>query len=193
MSKRQTQILEAATRLIARTGVRGLRVEELAAEASVSTGLIYYHFGDRAGLMRRTLAFINDRAEHYTEPEGGAAEDPRTHLEQMLLLELRDEPGVVENSTAWGEFQASAKFDPELREQLRRATAEWVEYAADLIRAAQDAGTVRAEVTAPAAAERLTSLVEGLSGRWLAGSLELERARGLLREAYELELGPSGN
>ncbi|GGR67514.1 putative transcriptional regulator, TetR family protein [Streptomyces aureoverticillatus] len=189
MSKRQTQILEAATRLIARSGVRGLRVEELAAEASVSTGLIYYHFGDRAGLMRRTLAFISDRAERYTEPAASPAADPRDHLEQMLLLELRDDPEVVENSTAWGEFQASAKFDPELREQLSRATAEWVEYAADLIRAAQDAGTVRDDVAAPAAAERLTSLVEGLSGRWLAGSMELARARALLGEAFALELG----
>ncbi|MBQ7804780.1 MAG: TetR family transcriptional regulator, partial [Rhodococcus sp.] len=33
MSNRQTQILEAAVRVIAQHGVRGLRVETLAAEA----------------------------------------------------------------------------------------------------------------------------------------------------------------
>ncbi|MZE52785.1 TetR family transcriptional regulator, partial [Streptomyces sp. SID5770] len=47
MASRSTQILEAAARVIARRGVRGLRVEELAAEAGVSTALIYYHFKDR--------------------------------------------------------------------------------------------------------------------------------------------------
>ncbi|WP_329395970.1 TetR/AcrR family transcriptional regulator [Streptomyces melanogenes] len=190
MSTRQQLILETATRLIARRGVRGLRVEELAAEASVSTGLIYYHFGDRAGLMRRTLEFINERAERYTEPAASPRTDPRRHLEEMLLLELQDDPMVVENSTAWGEFRASARFDPELREQLRESTARWVEYAADLVRRAQEAGTVRDEVVAADAAERITALVEGLSERWLTGTLTLERARDLLRDALVLELGP---
>lgn len=40
------------------------------------------------------------------------------------------------------------------------------------------------------AAERLTALVEGLSERWLSGSLELERARALLEGAVDAELGP---
>ncbi|PKV83722.1 TetR/AcrR family transcriptional regulator [Streptomyces sp. TLI_146] len=191
MSTRQQLILETATRLIARRGVRGLRVEELAAEASVSTGLVYYHFGDRAGLMRRTLEFINERAERYTEPSASPRTDPRRHLEEMLLLELQDDPVVVENSTAWGEFRASARFDADLREQLRESTARWVEYAADLVRRAQEAGTVRDEVVAADAAERITALVEGLSERWLTGTLTLERARGLLRDALVLELGPA--
>lgn len=48
VADRQSLILEAAVRVIARNGVRGLRVEELASEAGVSTALIYYHFKDRA-------------------------------------------------------------------------------------------------------------------------------------------------
>ncbi|TJZ50361.1 TetR/AcrR family transcriptional regulator [Streptomyces piniterrae] len=192
-SNRQKSILEAATRLIARSGVRGLRVEELAAEAGVSTGLIYYHFGDRAGLMRRTLEFINERAERYTEPSASPRTDPRAYLEEMLLLELQDLPAVVENSTAWGEFRASAMFDAELREQLREATAQWSDDASDFIRRAQDAGTARDDVVATDAAERLTALVEGLSERWLTGAIPLERARELLRGALELELGPAGS
>lgn len=90
-----------------------------------------------------------------------------------------------------GEFRASARFDPDLREQLRESTARWVEYAADLIQRAQQAGTARDEVVAPDAAERITALVEGLSERWLTGTLTLKRARGLLRDALVLELGPA--
>ena len=51
MSDRRTQIMQAAVRVIARDGVRGLRVEKLAAEAGVSTALIYYHFHDRDGIV----------------------------------------------------------------------------------------------------------------------------------------------
>ncbi|MYS06337.1 TetR family transcriptional regulator, partial [Streptomyces sp. SID6041] len=107
---RRTAILEGAARVIARRGVRGLRVEELAVEAGVSTALIYYHFKDRAGILRHTLEFISDRADRYTAADEDAAEafDPRRELERSLLLEFQDLPEVRENSTAWGELRASA-------------------------------------------------------------------------------------
>ncbi|MFD9125344.1 TetR/AcrR family transcriptional regulator [Kitasatospora sp. NPDC059571] len=187
MSDRRTEILRAATRVIARRGVRGLRVEELAAEAAVSTSLIYYHFGDRAGILRRTLEFINDRADRYTAERipGNDPSGPRNDLEQALLLELQDIPEVRENSTAWGELRASTVFDPDLRKELARATHTWVHEIAELLGRANPAGTAPAHA---AAAERLTALLEGLSVRWLSGSLPLQHARRLLREAIEVEL-----
>ncbi|MEV6579768.1 TetR/AcrR family transcriptional regulator [Streptomyces sp. NPDC051582] len=187
MSDRRTEILRAATRVIARRGVRGLRVGELAAEAGVSTSLIYYHFTDRAGILRRTLEFISDRADRYTAERvpGLDSVDPRTELRQVLLLELQDTPEVRENSTAWGELRASAVFDADLREDVARATHTWVHEIADLLAHARPLGTAPAHA---AAAERLTALLEGLSVRWLSGSLPLEHARRLLGDAIEVEL-----
>ena len=187
MADRRTTILEAATRVIARRGVRGLRVEELAAEAGVSTSLIYYHFTDRAGILRKTLEFIGERAERYTtEREPGAAPlAPRDELAATLLLELQDTPAVRENSTAWGELRASAVFDSDLREDLAKATLEWVQEIAELLGRARPSGTAPAHA---AAAERLTALLEGLSVRWLSGSLPLEHARELMVSAIDLEL-----
>lgn len=176
--------------MIARRGVRGLRVGELAAEAGVSAALIYYHFADRAALLRETLGFIGDRAERYTTERGAAEcrpDDPRDDLVQALLLELQDTPEVRENSTAWGELRASAVFDGDLREDLARATHAWVHEIAMLLGQADPAGTAPAHA---AAAERLTTLLEGLSVRWLSGSLPLEQAQRVLREAVEAELTP---
>ncbi|WP_033330544.1 TetR/AcrR family transcriptional regulator [Streptomyces novaecaesareae] len=187
MASRKTSILEAAARVIARRGVRGLRVEELAAEAGVSTALIYYHFKDRTGILRQTLEFINDRAERYTTDR--AADAPpltaREELEQTLLLELQDTVEVRENSTAWGELRASAVFDDTLREDLARATRIWVQEIAELL------GVVRPMSSAVAlagAAERLTALLEGLSTRWLSGSLPLAHARTLMADAIDAEV-----
>ncbi|OKJ14090.1 TetR/AcrR family transcriptional regulator [Kitasatospora sp. CB01950] len=187
MASRKTSILEASARVIARRGVRGLRVEELAAEAGVSTALIYYHFKDRTGILRQTLEFINDRAGRYTAVrEAGAPPlGPREELEHALLLELQDVPEVRENSVAWGELRASAVFDDSLREDLARATLVWVQEIAELL------GRVRPMTPAPelaAAAERLTALLEGLSMRWLSGTLPLTHARTLLGEAITTEL-----
>lgn len=188
MSERQSLILQAAVRVIARDGVRGLRVEKLAAEAGISTALIYYHFGDRAGLLRRTLEFINDCAATYTQGAATAAADPRAELELLLLLELQDTTAVRENSTAWGELRASAIFNDDLRQPLGESTSKWVDEIADVIRRAQTAELASSLVDPVDAAERLTTLVEGLSNRWLSGSMTMDRAQALLRGAITVEL-----
>ncbi|MFF7443497.1 TetR/AcrR family transcriptional regulator [Streptomyces sp. NPDC008122] len=184
---RRAAILEGAARVIARRGVRGLRVEELAAEAGVSTALVYYHFKDRAGVLRHTLEFIGDRAERYTAATEGATgpSDPRQELERSLLLEFQDTPEVRENSTAWGELRASAIFEPDLRADLARASLTWVHDVAALL--AQVCPHVPAPVLT-ASAERLTALLEGLSTRWLSGALPSPHARELLREALSVEI-----
>ncbi|MFK3730338.1 TetR/AcrR family transcriptional regulator [Streptomyces sp. NPDC088090] len=187
MRDRRTAILEAAARVVARRGVRGLRMEELATEAGVSTALVYYHFKDRAGVLRHTLEFISDRADRYTsDGDGGRGPlDAREALEQSLLLEFQDLPEVRENSTAWGELRASAVFEPELRGDLARATLAWIHDVADLL------SRVRPTAPAPtltASAERLTGLLEGLSTRWLSGALPLTHARGLVKEAVAVEI-----
>ncbi|WP_330333417.1 TetR/AcrR family transcriptional regulator [Streptomyces sp. NBC_00536] len=190
MADRQVLILEAAVRVIARSGVRGLRVEELAAEAEVSTALIYYHFKDRAGLIRRTLDFISARATGYTDEAHSGARDARALLLQLLLGELQDTARVRENSIAWGELRASAIFDGDLRETLARSTRTWCRDTADAVADAQAAGLAELRADPEDVAERLTALVEGLSERWLSGSLTVERARALLRGAVDAELGP---
>ncbi|MFD9797132.1 TetR/AcrR family transcriptional regulator [Streptomyces sp. NPDC059070] len=189
MRDRKTGILEAAARVIARRGVRGLRVEELAAEAGVSKALVYYHFGDRARLLRHTLHFIGDRAERdarrpASEPAG--PEDRVRELEDRLLHQLQDVPEVREKRVAWGELRSGAVFEPELREGLEQASGEWTREVADLLADAAP-GAPRGAPTA--AAERLTILLEGLSTRWLIGGLPVGHARALLREAIRAEVG----
>ncbi|WP_223263768.1 TetR family transcriptional regulator C-terminal domain-containing protein [Rhodococcus sp. MTM3W5.2] len=89
-----------------------------------------------------------------------------------------------------GELRASAVFSDDLREPLRATTQAWAHDAETLIRRAQTAGRADPEANPADAAERLTSLVEGLSERWLSGSMALDRARELLAGAIIVELGP---
>ncbi|WP_067542859.1 TetR/AcrR family transcriptional regulator [Nocardia crassostreae] len=187
MSERQTQILEAAVRVIAQDGVRGLRIEKLAAAAGVSTALIYYHFKDRAGVLYAALEHINHRAQTYTD-RAFSAGGPRERIEAMLLLELQDTAHVRETSIAWGELRASAVFNPDLRAPLRATTNSWNADVEVLIKEGQDTGVFAPTLDAAAIAERLTTFVEGLSERWHSESLALDRARELLSGAIALEL-----
>jgi AcrR family transcriptional regulator len=189
MPSRQVAILEAAARLIALRGVRGLRMEELAAEAGVSGGLLYYHFTDRATLLRRTLEFINERARAYTEDRIPDGTSSRVRLEQTLLLEVQDDAAVIENSAAWGELRASALFEPELRDPLRESTAEWNAGVAELIDAIREEESLPSGQSSADTAARLTALVEGLSQRWLSQSIDVAEAQRLLRASLDVELG----
>ena len=185
---RRTAILQAAVRAVARRGTRGLRVQELSREAGVSTALIYYHFGDRAGLLRETLEFVNERAGRYTEEAISESTDALRELELTLLLELQDRAEVVENSTAWGELRSSAVFERVLQEPLRASTATWNREIAAAIRRVQRDEAASPEIVPEDAAERLTALVEALSERWLSQSITLERARTLMADAIKREL-----
>jgi AcrR family transcriptional regulator len=185
---RKTEILDAACRVIARRGVRGLRMEELAREAGVSVALIYYHFDDRENLIRRTLEYVDERAADYATPNSAHPGSPAKRLVAALVGEIQEDPRVRQNSAVWGEVRASAWFDETVREPVERLTGEWITWVADEIERGQRDGTITGDVDARAAAERLTALVEGVSGRWLAGSLSVERARALICGGVEREL-----
>ena len=182
MSDRRAAILDAAIAVIARRGVRGLRVEQVATEAGVATSLLYYYFDNRNGLVRATLDHANERAARTTV--GGAT--GREAVERSVLAEFDAEARAT--SVVWGEVLASAVFEPELRDQLGEATGAWNALVADAIRAGIEDGSIAACEDASAVAERLTALVEGLSARWLAGLTTRERARELLAAAIAAEL-----
>jgi len=186
VSDRRSAILDAAIAVIARRGVRGLRVEEVAAEAGVATSLLYYYFDNRNGLVRATLDHANERAATKLAPDEVSG---REAVERTLLGELDGGAGVRDTSVVWGEVLASAVFEPDLRDQLREATGKWNELVAGAIRGGLADGSIRAGIDADACAERLTALVDGLSARWLAGVVTREDAQALLAGAIALELG----
>jgi len=188
VADRKTAILDAAIAVIARNGVRGLRVEDVAETAGVAVSLLYYHFGTRNGLVRAALDHANERAASQcarVEESCGYA-----RVRRMLLSEFDDLPHVRETSVVWGEVLASAVFDSELRDQLRAANDSWVALVARRIGDGQSDGSVRSDCDRWACAECLTSLVDGLSARWLAGLLDREHACELLDRAISRTLRP---
>lgn len=181
-SDSRTAILAAAARIIATRGVRGMRVEEVAAEAGVSAPLLYYHFHSRSGLVKAALEAASEQAPS-TALRGGAVPAGATAYEAVeaaLLGELGEDPTVRHNASVWGEVSASAVFDPELREDVARVTRTWRDEVAEGIRAGIADGSIRKGIDAAEEAEVLITLVDGLCARWLAGTIERDRAQELL-------------
>jgi AcrR family transcriptional regulator len=178
--ERREAILVAAARVIARSGVRGLRVEEVASEAGVSPPLLYYHFASRQGLIRAALERASDKAPSAVLRAEPGGRNGYEAVEAALLAELDEERAVRDNAIVWGEVSATAVFEPELREDVKRVTDTWSATVADAVRRGMEDGSVRSGIDADQAAEVLITLVDGLCNRWLAGAMERERARELL-------------
>lgn len=179
---RRRAILDAAITVIARSGVRGFRVEQVAEEAQVAVSLLYYYFRNRNGLVQAALEHVNERAEAVVH--GG--ESGREAVERTLLAEL--DGSSRDTSAVWGEVLASAVFEPDLRDGLRAAADAWTGLITAAIEAGREDGSISEDVDARASAERLISLVEGLSSRWLAEITTREQAQRLLADAIALEL-----
>jgi TetR/AcrR family transcriptional regulator, multidrug resistance operon repressor len=55
---KETQILEAALRLIAEVGLAGLKMADLAKAAGVATGTVYIYFADKPALISRLYVYL---------------------------------------------------------------------------------------------------------------------------------------
>lgn len=183
-------ILDAATAAILRDGVRGLRVEQVARDAGVSTPLLYYHFKDRAGLVRAALDHSNAQAPSTAVLKAAHAATGRARVTEALRAEFDDSPAVRRNTVIWNEVTALAAFDHELRADVVRVTQGWARKVAAAIREGIADGSISGRVDPDLAAHALTSLCDGLSVRWLAGALELSDARRQLQFALDAVLGP---
>lgn len=178
---RKQLILDSAISVIARHGVRGLRVEEVAAEAGVAVSLIYYHYESRDGLVRAALDRANEIADANISGSRTVSSDGYGRTLEILEAELADDEGVREISIVWGEVLASAVFDDGFRDQIREANDKWTALVADVIRGGQEDGSIRKALDPVTAASSLTGFVDGLSSRWIADLISREEALELLR------------
>jgi len=194
---RRSALLDAAVAEIARSGTRGLRVEAVAKRAGVSTALIYHHFTDRSTLLHGALEHIGIRADKFTMPRAGSG---REMVIEMLLSEIHDDDEVRVNAAAWGELRGEAIFDVSLRRLTAGLTQRWADDVATHVRSGYADGSIRTErSTASRCADesradelgvQLTTVVEGISARWLTGQVTTARARDHLRTIIDALLGP---
>ncbi|MFJ6417175.1 TetR/AcrR family transcriptional regulator [Paeniglutamicibacter sp. NPDC091659] len=175
------RILEACSICIARDGVRGMRVQDVCKQAGISTGLVYYHFTDRDGLLAATLEYVNVDSVAQREESIAGGNESYGLLRELLLAEIQDDEFVRAKSIVWNEIKAIAVFEPPLAEHLAGSTAAWQLHVAELVSGHTGTEVGQCQETALL----LTSLVEGLSSRWLSNQLDSAAARAALERGME--------
>jgi len=156
-NERRAELAAAAARVIARSGVSGATMREVAAEAGWTTGALTHHFSDKRDLLEFTLATSLEQRRERRER--------RRHLppEDALRATLVDALPITEASrlhwTVTVAFCAQATGDPGLAATQRDAYREFRADVAHLVTAAERVPPDSAE----AEAERLIALLDGIA------------------------------
>lgn len=184
------QILDAAEHVFQRRGVSRTSLQEIALEAGLTRGAIYWHFQNKADvfdamMQRVTLPMV---ANFNSQPEVEAA-DPLQHLRRNVATAFHQ---TVHDQQVRRVFEIAShkvEYVDELQALRERHIRERGECLGDLHRMltlAVAAGQLPATVSVPGATVGLHALIDGLMHNWLLNpeSFDLEVVGAQALDAY---------
>ncbi|CAN5838470.1 MAG: TetR/AcrR family transcriptional regulator [Ilumatobacteraceae bacterium] len=157
---RRQQIIEATHRVTLERGLHDVRMQDVADELHVSSGLIHYHFATKDELIE---AMLRDTAEREVAGVEAAlrrvtsAEEKLAALIEIYLPSIKRDPSWVMWIDAWGE----ALRDATVRRISEELDAAWVDLMTAVIAEGVDTG-VFASDDPGASAWRLCAVLDGL-------------------------------
>jgi AcrR family transcriptional regulator len=160
---RREEILDAATRIIARRGMDGATMQQIASETGLSVGALYRYYAGKSDLVRAVL----ERCESDHEAlfgEVGSDASPLTTLMGIGEAEWAHfhEADAREHFAMNLELALAAYRDPDgVGEDLDRFQTDLVESLRQLVEAAQASGELRTDIEATPLAYLMLALVMG--------------------------------
>lgn len=157
-AERKEQILQAAERVFTREGLTNARMEQIAAEAGLSVGILYHYFEDRDDLIYQLLLALTEQ-DLATYPKLlQAPGSARQKIEQILTVEVDRTLAIAPLFYA---LYARALTEPAMRAHLRRYYEQYVGIFTTLVEQAVAQGELR-PVHPPTAGRMLVALYMGM-------------------------------
>jgi len=175
VAERRQALLDAATTVIARDGVRAASTRAIVREADMSLASFHYAFESHTELMRHVVErVLVDEVHSVTEVLAGAAErtDGPTTLPELLGAALDAFVAAVEADPAREqailELHQYALREPELADLVRAEYAAYDEAAAGVLVAAAAATGTRWTRPVDELARYVVTMTDGLTTSWLS-------------------------
>ncbi|WP_175412445.1 TetR/AcrR family transcriptional regulator [Streptomyces sp. TRM64462] len=147
--ERRQRIVDAAIRVVGRSGIAGLSHRAVAAEADVPLGSTTYHFKTLDDLLVAALRQANEGFAKVVRAHGGALADPDRDLAAELA---RLTGGWLDGDRTGAELEYELYLAALRRPALRPVAAEWCEEVTALL----------AHRTDPRTARTLVALLDGI-------------------------------
>lgn len=163
-------ILDAALKVFSRQGYTATRLEDVAQEAGITRGAIYWHFASKADLYNAIVSDANVRSNDVVNravAEGGTFLDICRRV-MIALLEYVEEDETFHSVMEL--MLLKTELVPELEEGMQvkaEATRALMTVLSKFFRRAIERGEVRADLDPVIGAESMFTYVNGIALTWL--------------------------
>ncbi len=200
LAERRAQLVEAALRIAAQSGVEAVTIRAVAHEAGVSLGTVHYCFRDKDELLDAMGQSIN--VEAFDQIRAAILDGAQQGLDFPSLVRYCT-PALLVGLKRYRqvrllllEIATTGARNPSLRSTARTHLEQSTRTAEDLVRAVADAAGVQYAVDPRLIARVLTSLIDGVELAWLVDedderALEGFAALGDLLQSYVAVSTPS--
>jgi TetR/AcrR family acrAB operon transcriptional repressor len=164
------QLLDAALRVFGRQGYDATSLDDIAREAAVTRGAIYWHFKGKAELYQALLSERQEPATDVLATTLAADEPPLERLRALIVRTIT----LLEEDASYRATMELTLFKTRAAPELAPGLAQKVtglrglrQSLADLVRAGQQQGGFRPELNAETVATTILSLLNGVALTWL--------------------------
>lgn len=146
----RAQILKAALREFAQLGLAGARVDVIARRAGVNKQVLYYHFGNKEGLFRATLAFVYNQP--FPDEIISRKKDAQSSIAEMreLISGLFKQFRNMEEGTALighENLYHGKHLTPALRKNIRASVSPVIDNIRDVLERGQKDGMFSSQLS----------------------------------------------
>jgi len=164
-SKRQIEIIEAATKLIGEHGLQGLTIKSLAAAMNFSEPALYRHFKDKTAILESVLHYYKQLLK---EGLTGIIYSQNPCIEKVKGIvkfqfnHFTQNPAVIMVIFAETSFQYNNSLSRAVSEILHQKR----EMLTDIVRVGQEEGGIRMDIDAGQLAELIMGSMRFIVLRW---------------------------
>jgi TetR/AcrR family transcriptional repressor of bet genes len=163
--KRRQQLIDATMKCIARKGMGGTTLGDVAKEAGLSQGIVNLHFESKENLLNETLRFIaDDYKAQFNRVLDKSEPNAASKLHALMKLDLR--PSILDRRklAVWFAFWGEVKSRPRYREVCEKSDEYYDEILSSLCDEIISEGSYK-NASSAAVTTVLTSVTNGM---WLS-------------------------
>ncbi|OGO19805.1 MAG: hypothetical protein A2Z14_08285 [Chloroflexi bacterium RBG_16_48_8] len=165
---RKDQILQAATAVFARLGFHKARMDDIAQEAGLSKGAVYWYFKSKDEIITTILdRFMDRELENIQRISQGDGPIP-VRLMKMMKTLAKEIEEISDRMPIIYEFYAIAAREEAIRKTIHRYFGKYTTLLQELIQTGIERGELR-DVPPHEAALSLVAQMEGCKLIWILG------------------------
>lgn len=139
----RTRILDAAAAILAEQGYGNTRLEDIASEAGIKTGSLYYYFGSREELVETVLEVAITRVSDAVRTRLKELPKNATYREKITAaIETQLEMALQQDTYTAASFRITTNLPPALKQRQIEMQRNFGKFWRNLLEGAQKAGEI---------------------------------------------------